>query len=109
MYEDCYVVGNKLVFVFGKAYEDVYYGKQKSHPIDDKSYYDIEIHLFDLSYVKCEGLFDKPKSHFTYGYYNYPESVVRIYEHCAGSYKKVEACIDNMALGTPRVYLFRST
>lgn len=98
MSTDYYVVDQKLVFILGDADKDVYYGRNKSEPVYNKKYYDIEIHLFDLRKYKIEyDPFYKVRDHFN-------SSAVRVYEHHPGSYYGVENYLNN-GLGIPKIYL----
>jgi hypothetical protein len=101
---DCYVVDQKLVCVIGDTNVDPYYGRGKSSAKNNKPYYDIEIHLFNLDKQNITGDPFESTLRSRVDKNNYPP-VVRVYEHHAGSYKKVENYLNGGYMGTPKIYL----
>ncbi len=106
MSTDCYVVDQKLVCIIGDTNVDPYYGKGKSNVVNDKKYYDIEIHLYNLDKQNINGdpFESSLKSHINT--INYP-SVIRVYEHYIGSYEKVRDYL-NCRYNNPKVYLLHN-
>ena len=104
MSTNCYVVDQKLVCVIGNTNIDPYYGRGKSNVVYDKKYYDIEIHLFDLSEQNINSdPFESPlRSHITT--INH-QSVVRVYVHHIKSYEKIKNYLRGGYMCTPKVYL----
>lgn len=106
MSTDCYAVGEKLVCVIGNTNVDPYYGREKSNVAYSKKYYDIEIHLFDLDnqIIGGDPFESSIKSHINTVNC---QSVIRVYEHHAGSYEKIKNYL-NCDYNNPKVYLLHN-
>ena len=99
MATDCYVIGKKLVFIYGTAYIDIYYNREKSQYNEYQSYYDIEVHLCDIKGDIHYDTFYQVRNAYNK---NNGQSVVRVYEHNRDMYEKAKPNLVN--LGDYKIY-----